>query len=157
MANSFPIMLSLKATIKNWSIKLSTLSNLLDILRDGLVWKFHPMALGANGTMTFTVVDYSDFKYFILGDTVFFYATASGTTAGVASDYVFFNLPYDISDDIIGQSFATHIVDGGAGSSGFATKGTNGSRVHVHKRDGTNWGLGVGRVFRVSGFYKRKV
>jgi hypothetical protein len=51
-----------------------------------------------------------------------------------------------------GQCLATTVVDGSSqgGGSWFQTT----SQIYVRKPDGGNWGIGAGRVIRVSGLYE---
>ena len=152
--NSFPVLKDIYSTLKNWSIKLTTLLNDFQTFLNLLIWRPWTPVFSANGSMTFTVTGVEDFKYINLFGTIFFTGVVIGTTGGTASDYIAVSLPFPIAEGNQSQAFNVHLADGGAYISGFGSG--QDEKVHIHRYDGANWGLGTNREFRVSGFYKRR-
>lgn len=144
------------ATFKNWSIKLSAMSNQVASFFNLIEWDTANITVTPETGMTFTITGTSSFKYFRILDTVFFSASSSGTIGGAVAKYLAFSLPFPISSEIPEYAFTAGITDGGNVLSGVGLVNTSKESINVYKGNGAVWTAGAA-TFRCSGFYKRRL
>lgn len=154
---SFPVIENTKATLKNWSIKLSKLNQRVQSIVNLLEWNTWDVVLSASGAMTISNVSKESFWFFRIGKTVFFSATATFTTGGTASPTIRGALPYPAENEPLDYSFSSLVVDSAGGIGGISTLSANRDGFHVSRYDGANWSLGSNRLFRITGFYRAKI
>jgi hypothetical protein len=113
-----------------------------------LVWTEYVIADNGLGTVRFGTFTGSIARYIAIGKTCLVYFSITGTTSGVAGTVVNLTLPpfTSVSTNQPGNAV---VVDGGAVIGGFVQ--VNDTGISVSKYDGSNWGLGAGRV--VSSFF----
>ena len=115
-------------------------------------WLDWTPTLGASGSMTYTATTINHARYSKIGKLCFITMYVTGTTGGTASYYLTATLPFDFVNY---ANFATIIADGTRVSGLARPFGISGSNVLViSKYDSSNFGLGAGREFVVSGVYE---
>lgn len=119
-------------------------------------WTAWTPSYGAGGSMTYGTVTTNSARYMQLGKTVFFAINATGTTGGSASDRLTFTAPVarTASTSYIAAGNG-EVIDGGLGLNGRALwNDTSTTVIAVLKYDGSNFGLGATRQFRIVGHYE---
>ena len=127
----------------------------------GGVWQNFIPSLSASGSMTISDDTGKIGRYFIIGSVCYVAIRAMFTTGGTASTAIYIDPPVtphaDIATDYTVYQFAARAIDGGSANvamGGMLDSGGGVYKIAVQKYDLSNWGLGVNRQIRVSGFYR---
>lgn len=109
---------------------------------------------GATGAMTYTGVTAQAARFCVNGRLVYFALRGTGTTGGVASLAVTASMPVT-PVALTGASLpVVCAVTDGSAVAGRGTLDTSTGSLGIAKVDGTNYGLGAGRVVYAEGFYE---
>lgn len=106
---------------------------------------------GASGSMTFTGVTTNKARFMRIGNYVYFYIDAVGTTGGIADSDLFFTLPIPAATGA-GLGGGCQTLDGGT-IAGCWTWNTT-SEIVVRRYDAAAYALGSDRGFVVRGGYE---
>lgn len=152
--SSFPVSNNFLDILKNWSPKLSGLSQILEDFINQHNWKDYDAPITCSGNMIFTVGDFKEFRYLRVRNTVWFTGGANGTTSGTNSNDFIIPTPIP-AREANNTSFSATIFESASsrrGAFGLITGG--GDSITIRKYDQTNVGLGADRRFMISGFYE---
>lgn len=107
----------------------------------------------ASGTMTvaITSVEPSEYIYIPLLEVCFISVNIRVTTGGVASTTISFSMPRPAKYG--NTPLAVQVLDTSALAGHCSTDSAEGLWASVNKYDNANFGIGTGRVIRVSGLY----
>lgn len=121
--------------------------------RDDIVQKKWDPQVAASGSMTAakTSTEPSEYTEIPLLKLCFISVNIAVTTGGVASTSIRFTLP---KPSKYGNTpFAVQVLDGSVVGGHCSTESAEGLWASVNRYDSANFGLGTGRVIRVSGIY----
>lgn len=115
-------------------------------------WFNYTPTYSGSGSMTFTSVTTAYAKYRVIGQMVVYEIQATGTTGGTASNTLQATAPATPLQT--SGSAACTTRDAASGTSVVGTGGQNSSSgIFARKADGSNYGLGTGRILQNYGFY----
>ena len=104
-------------------------------------------------TMTYTAVTTTASQYTVIGNTCFFYLSASGTTGGTATTHIDFSLPSGVVPTVNTEYFPAYVNASGTPAATAAVWVAADSRVYVYGPTFGNWTLGANRAINVKGFF----
>jgi hypothetical protein len=148
----FPTSSNFLAVLKNWSPKLSGLSDIMEEFIGSFFWQDWEPTVKA-GTMTIVVQDQFKFRYLKVRSTVWVIGYCIFTTGGTGTNAVRFSAPFPAKDNDLAQ-FSAGVRDASSGLVQIGYGFLNGDDILIRKSDASNWTTGTDRVARFSGFYE---
>ena len=150
----FPILREWRQTALAWGPELRLIGDAKNYIGGEFQWIDYQPIQSAGGTMTVTPT-FNQGVYCQVGGFVFFGYISSFTTGGVAANNVRVSLPIAGSPRANYFCGSAYVVDGGPRLAGIADVPiADAAYIDIYIYDGANWGLGVARGYRVSGFYE---
>lgn len=153
MGLPFGIFREPKQTLLSWAPQLRLIANRKEWLYPEFTWQPYQVSISAGGTMTATPSELRGL-YIKIGQLILIEIRAVFTTAVAANPIVNLTLPISTSPNGDMGAFTAQVTDGGAGLAGVGVTSAGSSTLQVSRYDGANWGLGAGRIIRVSGAYE---
>lgn len=135
-----------------WTVPVFTNANLIqEPIYETRTLQWQPVYTGS-GSLSFGTIVYSNFRYKLIGHSIFYTIAVQGTTSGTASTTIEISTPFEISSHLFSDNVAMscHVINAGTNTSGQVRFG-GASKIRFLLASAGNWNLGANTYLQFIG------